>query len=410
MSAAGETDPLRGASCRPTTIEEARAVLGDPASPPLRFAAGRTKQDWRAPSAVDGSEHELSVETTGLCGVRFYDPHDAVAGVGAGTRLDALQAVVAEHGQWLAIDPPLRGEGATVGGIFSVDHAGPRRLAYGTLRDLVIGCTVVTGDGVIAHAGGRVIKNVAGYDLCKLYCGAAGTLGLVVELVVRLHPIRRFSSTLVVPSDPSGANEISRAVRLAHLELTSLQWCACLPESPEPAAGSTLLRVEQRTERPLTATISALRRLVTSLGLSSELLSERAAAQAWTDVEAVAAGAPGETVLAASLRPSRLPLAVTLAVEAGSLGGCDCALSSSPILGLLSARLAGGDHSVAARHLRSGIERLGGHLRVLRRGTTLEPSVSRLGTIGATAALMRRIKTELDPFGHCEPMTLFEEW
>ena len=111
----------------------------------------------------------------------LHDPLDGVAIVRAGTSLATLQAELAPHGQWLAVDPPFSDSGATVGGIFSANDAGPRRLAYGTMRDLVIGATIVTGDGVVAHSGGRVIKNITGFDLARLYCGAFGTLGLVAE-------------------------------------------------------------------------------------------------------------------------------------------------------------------------------------------------------------------------------------
>ena len=154
----------------------------------------------------------------------LHDPLDGVAIVRAGTSLAALQAELAPHGQWLAVDPPFSDSGATVGGIFSANDAGPRRLAYGTMRDLVIGATIVTGDGVVAHSGGRVIKNVAGFDLARLYCGAFGTLGLVAELALRLHPLRRESRTVMVSCPFEDVSEVTRAIRTSGLTPTAVDW------------------------------------------------------------------------------------------------------------------------------------------------------------------------------------------
>jgi glycolate oxidase FAD binding subunit len=101
--------------------------------------------------------------------------------------LAALQDHVAPAAQWLALDPPE--VGATVGGVVAAAASGPRRLRYGTPRDLLIGLTVVLADGTIAHSGGKVVKNVAGYDLGKLFTGSFGTLGVVAECTFRLHPL-----------------------------------------------------------------------------------------------------------------------------------------------------------------------------------------------------------------------------
>jgi glycolate oxidase FAD binding subunit len=112
---------------------------------------------------------------------------DLVVVAEAGVRLSVLQERLVSAGQWLALDPPE--EGATLGGVVSANASGPRRLRYGTVRDLLIGITVVLADATLAHAGGKVVKNVAGYDLGKLYTGAHGSLGLVVSTTWRLHPL-----------------------------------------------------------------------------------------------------------------------------------------------------------------------------------------------------------------------------
>jgi hypothetical protein len=111
---------------------------------------------------------------------------DLVARVQAGALMRDVQAALAQAGQEIALDVPA---GASVGGIVASGLAGPRRLRYGTPRDLLIGITIVRADGTIAKSGGKVVKNVAGYDLGKLFAGSAGTLGLITEATFRLHPL-----------------------------------------------------------------------------------------------------------------------------------------------------------------------------------------------------------------------------
>jgi glycolate oxidase FAD binding subunit len=142
-----------------------------------------TKQDWSYPPPSP----DLTLDTTGLTGIVEHVPGDLVVVVRAGTPFAELQAALAEKGQQLALDSPH--PGATVGGIVATNVSGPRRLRYGTARDLLIGITIVRPDGVIAKAGGKVVKNVAGYDLGKLFVGSYGTLGLIAECAFRLHPL-----------------------------------------------------------------------------------------------------------------------------------------------------------------------------------------------------------------------------
>ena len=110
--------------------------------------------------------------------------------VEAGCRVADLQKTLAEHGQRLALDP-LWPERATIGGILSTNDSGTLRVRYGSLRDLIIGITVALPDGTLAKSGGKVVKNVAGYDLAKLFTGALGTLGVIAQAIFRLHPLPR---------------------------------------------------------------------------------------------------------------------------------------------------------------------------------------------------------------------------
>jgi len=123
-----------------------------------------------------------------------YEPGDLTVIVAAETSLDALQRTLAEHGQRLSLDPP---GSPTLGECLLEDLSGPLRHRFGTMRDLVLGVTVVLGDGTRANAGGKVVKNVAGYDLGKLFCGSRGRLGTVERLALRLHPLPARARTVV---------------------------------------------------------------------------------------------------------------------------------------------------------------------------------------------------------------------
>ena len=142
-----------------------------------------TKIDWgRDPEHLD-----LVVDVSGLDGTVEHLAGDLVARVGAGVRVAELGALLARSGQRLTIDEMVGG--STIGGVIATGLCGPRRLGYGSVRDLLLGVTVVRADGVLARSGGRVVKNVAGYDLSKLYTGSYGTLGIIAEAFFRLHPL-----------------------------------------------------------------------------------------------------------------------------------------------------------------------------------------------------------------------------
>jgi glycolate oxidase FAD binding subunit len=137
--------------------------------------------------------------------------------VEAGMTLARLQEVLGEHGQWLPIDPPLP-ERATIGGIIAANLSGPARLSQGTIRDFLIGLKVVQADGTVVKGGGRVVKNVAGYDLPKLYCGSFGTLGVIVEATFKVRP-RPEAQTVLSFTFPSAEKAMELALRLLGSEL-----------------------------------------------------------------------------------------------------------------------------------------------------------------------------------------------
>jgi glycolate oxidase FAD binding subunit len=145
-----------------------------------------------------------------------YEPGDLTCIVEGGLRLSALRDALAEHGQRLSLDPP--GD-PTIGECLVDDLSGPLRHRFGTMRDLVIGVTVVLPDGTRASSGGKVVKNVAGYDLGKLFCGSHGRLGSVERLALRLHPLPAASRTVVTGTEWQGLHRsqlVPSAVDVAH--------------------------------------------------------------------------------------------------------------------------------------------------------------------------------------------------
>jgi glycolate oxidase FAD binding subunit len=191
---------------RPRSVSEASQVLRAAAADGLAvtFAGGGSKLGLGNPP----ERADLVVLTGGLGQVLEHAAGDLVVRAQAGVRLADLQATLAPAGQWLALDPPE--PRATVGGVVAANASGPRRLRYGTVRDLIIGITVVLADGTVAHAGGKVVKNVAGYDLAKLFCGSLGTLGMIAEVIFRLHP--RPASSAVVTLQVEGSGQARQAV------------------------------------------------------------------------------------------------------------------------------------------------------------------------------------------------------
>jgi glycolate oxidase FAD binding subunit len=199
----------------PGSIEELGAVLRTAAEQGWAVSprgAGTKMGLGNPPRALD-----LMLDLRGLRGLVDYTPADMTVTVRAGTRLADLQAELAVHGQMLALDPPFAEE-ATIGGILATNDSGPHRLGYGTARDLVIGTRVVGMDGRVTKAGGKVVKNVTGYDLNKLYIGSLGTLAVLAEVSFRLHPLPALART-VWAAFPSAGTAMDAVLRLTRSPL-----------------------------------------------------------------------------------------------------------------------------------------------------------------------------------------------
>jgi glycolate oxidase FAD binding subunit len=221
---ATEEDSVEGVEpdfvVEPGSIEEISDVMKLAAREGLAVAprGGGTKMHIGDPPRT----LDLIVSTVRMNEVLEHTPGDQIVRLEAGVKLEDLQENVSGSDQMLAIDPPE--SGATIGGIVAANSSGPRRYRYGTIRDLIIGITVVLHDGTVAKAGSKVVKNVAGYDLSKLFTGSLGTLGIIATANFRLHPRPEASRTVAVEvAGPQQAQAAAQAIVHSQVEATAVE-------------------------------------------------------------------------------------------------------------------------------------------------------------------------------------------
>ena len=179
----------------------------------LRSALGEARDRQAALCIVGGESKRFYGRTPagepfsvrGHCGIIDYQPTELVVTARAGTPMSLLQQVLAEQGQTLACESPQYSDRATVGGTVATNASGPGRPFLGSVRDFVLGLRLLTGQGQVLSFGGQVIKNVAGYDLSRLSCGALGTLGVILEVSFKVLPLAETEQTLRLPMDAEAA-------------------------------------------------------------------------------------------------------------------------------------------------------------------------------------------------------------
>jgi glycolate oxidase FAD binding subunit len=367
----------------PATFEEAAANLAAAAAEgqAVRIRGAATKLEWGAAAA----EPPFELHTTALDQIVEHNVGDLTAIVQAGTPLARLQDELGAQRQMLALDPPLGASTreATIGGVIATADSGPLRHRYGGARDLVLGITVALSDGTIAKAGGKVIKNVAGYDLGKLFTGSFGTLGLILSVCVRLHPLPLATATsLGASSDPEVLSAAAMALASAPLELESLDlaWRA--------GQGGVLARTAGAEATPRSKRIAEL---MSKSGLERVEVAEDDASL-WARQRA-GQRSRNYALLRISARPRQLP-AVLRAAQA-----CAGTLVGRAALGLSFVEV----DPDAVVSLRDALP--SGAVSVL-----LDAPASVRGSLdpwgageGPALDLMRRLKTRFDPACACNP-------
>ena len=336
---------------------------------------------------------DLIVSTARMNEIIEHVPGDQVVRVQAGIRLQDLQEQLSGSDQMLAIDPPERG--ATIGGIIAANASGPRRYRYGTIRDLIIGITVVLHDGTVAKAGSKVVKNVAGYDLSKLFTGSLGTLGIIVTANFRLHPIPQASRTVAVEVEsPEAAAGAAQAMMHSQVEPTAVE----LRYGEDARQLTVLLEsipagVEEKVE--------AASFLLNPFGEVRTLSDEE------TDHLGPSTAAEDEAVIKLSAPPADLADVLGTVLGAAERRGLDQPrITGHAASGVTFVGFSGGDEDARAgfvEELREIWLRRGGSVTLQKAPLSLKNRVGAWDQGGDYLGLIRRVKEKFDPRGGMNP-------
>ncbi|HKZ08663.1 MAG TPA: FAD-binding oxidoreductase [Methylomirabilota bacterium] len=393
---------------RAAAVEQVARVLALASSESLAVAprgAGSSLGLGAPPRRLD-----LVLDLSRLDAVLDYVPEDMVASVQAGISLDALAGRLGQYGQRLPLDPAPGGM-RSVGGVLATAASGPLRVRYGTGRDLLLGVRFVQADGVITWGGARVVKSVTGYDVPKLLVGSLGTLGVIVEATLRLHPITSAWGAWLWRFDavPSAAAFIAAVVDSAIQpeRVVLLDGAAAAVAAGEEARAEAAVAVSvASTAEAVAAQREALGALATRHdGRASEI-----GAGAWARLSEALTG---PVVLRLAGEPARLgPWMVSLAHVARD-GGVDLLSIGEAGGGVIRAALrtrAGAGVPApswlagAVASLRASLEPEGGSLVVERAPRAVKDALDVWGPVAPEAlALMRRLKSEFDPAGILNP-------
>ncbi len=389
-----------GAVVRPGSAEEVSRVLALCAGEGLAVVArgaGRALGLGNPPRRAD-----LVLELTRLSAVREYVPEDMVATVEAGLTLGALASHLASQRQMLALDPT-EWRARTVGGVLATHASGPLRFRYGTGRDLLLGARFVQADGTLTWGGAKVVKSVTGYDVPKLLVGSLGTLGILVEATVRLHPIppARRSWQVGLGSADAAAGFLAALLdsplqpeRVALLDEPALRRAGLglQPLAVLLTIGSVADAVEQQGQ--------ALAALARGHGARVESLPE----PAWAGLDEAVA----PVLLRLACEPRRLLHHLAAAQVAARGLGVEMASLAQPGHGVLQMALRGVATPQAMsgliQTLRGAVEGEDGSLVVERAPVELKAICEAWGSITSeTLDIMKRIKNEFDPAGSLSP-------
>lgn len=355
------------------------------------------------------------LDVSALSGVTLYEPEELVLAARCGTPRRDIEDMLAARGQMLAFEPmdtgPLLGvaaEAGTLGGLIAVNLSGPRRISAGAARDHALGVRAVSGRGEVFKAGGRVVKNVTGYDLPRLFAGAFGTLGIATEITLKVLPRPQTECTMLVCGlSPARAAEAMSAAMGSSSEVSGAAHAPAAVAGRLPglgAADTVMLRLEG-VAPSVRARRDMLARVLGPFG-AVEMLEAGASAALWRAVRDAApfAGPGARALWRISTAPMAGPaLAAQLSAALGAEAYCDWAG------GLVWLCLPGEDP--AADAVRAALAPYGGHATLIR-ASAAERARARVfqPLDGALAALTQRVKASFDPGGVLNPGRMHEGW
>lgn len=364
-----------------------------------------TKLDWGG--LAEGVD--LIVSTERLNRLIDHAAGDLTVTVEAGMKFTDLQAILAQAGQFLALDPAYSNQ-ATVGGIVATRDAGSLRQQYGGVRDMALGVRFARADGQMVKAGGRVVKNVAGYDLVKLLSGSFGTLGIISEVTFRVYPLPEASKTILLTGSPAAIAEAAKTLTASVLtptavDLVSAQALAQLNRT----AHIGLVARFQSLQTSVDEQAAALLKTAQALGLKEEVLVEREEASFWQQLHNLFWRSPSQPVQAVcklGVLPAR---AVTTLIAIDSIAQqheltCTSQIYAGSGLGLmrLEGTIPASQSILAIRAVceQGEISDLGhnqGFLTVLSAPPAVKQKLDVWGYSGNALELMRKIKEQFDP-------------
>lgn len=385
---------------RPTATDQVSAVLALASEESLAVVprgSGSALDLGHPPSRVD-----VVLDLRGMDRVVDDNPDDLTACVEAGLTAGALAARLAPRRQWLPVDPP-GGSARTLGGLVATGAHGPLRARYGTLRDLLLGVRFVQADGVVTWGGARVVKSVTGYDVPKLMVGSLGTLGVLCELTLRLHPRPSAEATQLLTFDSVDA----ATALVARLLDSSLE-----PSRVEFLNGGALgrLGLDGRLPAAVAVSVGSVEVAVRAESAAIEALaraeggrSEPCQADFWDAYAAMIADGTGVLALHVSSLPSRLAATVRSVerILADLAPGEPAHLTGCAALGTLDVVLRESALPIAPRfveRVRGAVAEVGGHALLRRAPLGVRRAVDPWGPVEpGPMALMKALRDEFDP-------------
>lgn len=327
---------------------------------------------------------QLVISTQRLNRIIDHAVGDLTVTVEAGVTLQQLQSVLQPHSQFLPLDPAYP-EQATLGGIIATADAGSLRQRYGGVRDMVLGLSFVRYDGKIAKAGGRVVKNVAGYDMMRLFTGSYGTLGMIAEMTLRLYPIPEASQSLLLTGQPESIAIIAKSLRASGVTPTAAEiLSSSLVKSLGYGDGIGILLRFQSIPESITEQIRQVKELAQPFDCQSQIYTDSDEMRLWQQIQIT--NQPNYLLCKMGILPSEI---VELIIRLDEFGTGMINLSSG--LGKINIRKEG------LEEIRSLCQSHQGFLSILEAPKLIKETVDPWGYNGNALAMMRNIKQKFDP-------------